>query len=339
MAKKMHNKIKYIIFNGTHDLYHFAFYEVLKMQNIYYDESFFENRFLNFLRKIHWSNKINSIINLPGKTLWIKLRLKKYQKLLNINKSDNIIFIILGCNYLMEKIGFSACVKHFFPNSKIVYFFCDLVSKDKNKQKFLKEYRETADLIYSFDIYEAEKYGLKFHNLVYSDLFSLFPKQLCEYDISFIGQAKDRLDDIINAYESLSKKGLRCYFYVTGVSKEKQLYNDKIIYGNPIDYVEYLKIISKSKCLLELLQQEGTGNTIRVNEAIAFNKLLISNNKNLIKNSLYNSAYMKVFEDLNIFDVDFIKKSSCISYKNKEKMLPSFFIKEVEDVLSAEKRR
>ncbi len=329
---------KYIVFNGSIDLYHYVFYDFLNCPNIYYDESFFEKRIAAFFRHLHWSKKINNISNLPLKSLWIDCLLNKYEKKLFLTKEDKIIFLIIGCNYMLEKYGFSNCIKRKFPNAKIVYFFCDLVEKDINKQLFLKDFRRTADLIYSFDIGDAKKYLLKFQNLVYSDVTPLFHDIKIKYDISFVGRAKDRLQDIINTYKELTNEGLRCFFYITGSSKKHSTYLDGIIYGDEISYLDYLKIELQSKCILEIVQKNSLGNTLRVNEAVCFDKILISNNKFLLKNSLYDRNNMFVFDDLKTdkFHIkEMIKNRNIVTYNQEVKSLlnPFAFLKRIENDL------
>lgn len=324
---------KYIVFNGTHDYYYYSFYEILTNEYCYFDDDFYDRRnFLSFLRRIHWSSKIQKVINLPLKSFWIILLLKKYKKVLNLKYEDKIIFLMIGANYSLEENGFSKLVRKFFCNAKIIYFFCDLIDKDKYRKLFIENFRDRADIIYSFDNEDAKKYNLKFHNSVYSNIKFLFSNLKNEYDVCFVGQAKDRLEEIIQSYRILTKKGLNCYFYVTGVDSDKQILNDRIIYGKPIDYEVYLEIVARSKCILELMQKGGHGNTLRVNEAITFDKLLLSNNKDLVSNSLYDERYMHVFNELNSLDVSFINIKDVI-YTNKEKLLPSEMFKIIEQDL------
>ena len=79
------------------------------------------------------------------------------------------------------------------------------------------------------------------------------------------------------------------------------------------------------------MQKGGTGNTIRISESIAMDKLLISNNKMLLQNSFYDSKYMRVYEDLDKIDIkSFIESNKEIHYENKEKIYPSAFFKQIE---------
>ena len=320
--------------NCLYELYNYAYMEVNYLNNSIFDNYYFPyNDITQKLYRIHNSKRINKIINLPFKDLWCRKRIKRYSTIFNPN--SNICFFLFADCIKYEKYGFSKIIREKYPNSKIVYFFTDLVKKDKNKEDFLKYNRNVADLIYTFDYNDAKNYNLKFHNIPYSDLSGLFENVKLKYDVSFVGKAKDRFDDIINAYKALKKQGLKLGFYIVGVQKEKQVFEDEIQYCDFIPYKDYLKIVAESKCILEIMQKGGTGNTIRVSEAISLDKLLISNNKMLLHNSFYDSEYMIVYEDLDKIDVkSFIESNKEVHYENKEKIYPSSFFKQIEKDLA-----
>ena len=316
------------------EYYNYVFNEVKELDYAFFDNCFSpRNLILKLFYKVHISQKINNIINLPFKELWYK---KRINRLLNLFKSeDKICFVLFSSCLEYENAGFSKIIRQTFPNSKIVYFFHDLVKNNKLRQEFVQKNRNIADLIYTYDYGDSQKYNLKFHNVPYSAI-SFFSNNIqLKYDISFVGRVKDRLDVIISAYNELKKQGLNCGFFITGVPKEKQILNNEIHYCNFMKYVDYLKIAAESKCILELIQNSGTGNTLRVNEAIILNKLLISNNKWLKNNPIYDSENMKIIDNFKEIDIKaFIENFNKVSYKNKEQILPSTFFKQIEKDLN-----
>ena len=316
------------------EYYNYAFNEVKELDYAFFDNCFSPNNsILKLFYKIHISQRINNIINLPFKELWYK---KRINRLLKIFKSeDKICFILFSSCLEYENAGFSKIIREKFPNSKIVYFFHDLVRKNILRKELAENNHGIADLIYTYDFGDSQKYNLKFHNVPYSEI-SFFSNNIQpKYDVSFVGRVKDRLDVIISAYNELKNQGLSCGFFITGVPKEKQILKDEIHYCNLMKYEEYLKIAAKSKCLLEIIQNSGTGNTLRVNEAIILNKLLITNNKWLKNNPIYDSENMKItdnFKDINV--KAFIDSHKIVCYKNKKELLPSAFFKQIEKDLN-----
>ena len=266
------------------------------------------------------------------KKLWLVFYIKYLKRLIYKRKWENrkICFLLDGDFFQFEQLGFNASLRKYFCNCKIVYFFSDLIKTNEQYDKLLQA-RSKYDLIYSFDYSDAQKYNLKFHNIPYSDLSGMFENVEQKYDISFVGKAKDRLEEIIYAYKVLKKQELKLGFFITDVPKEKQILADEINYCNFIPYKDYLRIVAESKCILEIMQKGGTGSTVRVGEAISFEKLLISNNKMLLQNSFYDSKYMKVYENLEEINVkEFIDSNQDVHYKNKNKIYPSSFLKQID---------
>ena len=323
---------KFIVVCRDNELYDYAYRQVNNFKNTYFDNHYSLNKMLDFIQKVHCSSKINAIINLPFKSYWIKKRINFYVQKLNempSNYKNTCIILFADCLQL-EKMGLSRYLRKMIPGIKIVYYFQDLVATEKTKLDFLNNDRKLADLIYSFDNNDAEQYGMLFHNIPYSLPQEDGMSSECKYDVCFVGKAKNRLDDILEVHNQLKKKGLKTLFYIVDVPVEKQINGDGIIYGKQISYGNYLKIVKQSKCILEIMQKGGSGNTIRVNEAIAYDKLLLSDNKYLLQNTLYDSKYMRVFESTDDIDVSFINDIQHVEYSNKQKMLPEEFLKDVE---------
>ncbi len=321
---------------GNCNLYNLwgIFYYIYKDVNNYdysmISNFYSKNRLLALINRIHFSEKVKVYVKLPFQKLWLKNRVNHIKKSIYKKLSGNICFVLLPDCITYEKYGFSNILREFFNNAKIVYFFQDLVAKDSYK-KWLLQNRSIADLIYTYDIDDANKYNLLFHNVPYSNLSNLFQNKDQKYDLCFIGQAKDRLKDIIEAYKYFSSQNLKCGFFIAGVSLKDRVLDNKINYINQISYEECLEIVIQSKCLLEIVQGESQGNTIRVYEAITFDKLLISNNKYLASNPAYNEKFMKIYSDLKELDAySFINSTNDVLYDNKELIRPSAFFRQIE---------
>lgn len=321
-----------IVGNNSGEYYDFSYKQLDTMDYAYFDNHFPEREILKILYKIHTSSKINRFLEIPGKSAWINSRLTKYENIINTMhpKKAKICFLLFSSCIPLEKYGFSVRLKNKFPKAKIVYFFQDLVYRDKNKAQLLENLPESVDLIYSFDYTDAEKYNLRFHNLPYS----CFENILCDikprYEIAFLGAAKNRLDKIYKAYEAIQAQGIKNIFYITGVPLEHQIYKE-IHYCDSFSYEFYLDILKNSKCFLEVLQKEGSGNTLRVNEVIAYDKLLISDNKKLVDNPLYDERNMMIYDDLSKENIKRFIEQYPIFYEAeyKRKMSPKTFLEDI----------
>ncbi len=306
------------------NLYNYVFSDAKKISYATYDGCFPKNRVARLFKRLHYSAKINNFVNLPFKDIWVKKRIERFADLFNNN--NKICFILLSYCIDFDVKLFASIVKERFPDAKIVVLLTDLISANKEKVTVLNNSRDVADLIYTFDSGDSEKYNLKLCNLPYSNISYSHSEKTNKYDVCFIGRAKNRLEEIVSAYKFFESHRLRCGFYIVGVPLVKQVFKDKINYCDLMGYSDYLKIIKESKCILEILQKGAAGNSVRVNEAIYFNKLLISNNKRLVNNSFYEPQYMKVYDDIEKIDVENFISINDINYQNKEKIfLPAFF--------------
>ncbi len=330
-------KYNYIIINYGNEIYQYYYKDINKLEYAYFDFGYPYNTLLRLLMKLHFSPKVNRLISLPNKQFWIKRHIKKLKKVYESmqKKYDGICFILFSDCLFMEKYGLNKWIKHYFPGAKVVYYFQDLIEKDQLKINFIRDKNPSVDLIMTYDGKEAQKYNLYQHNLPYSNLNELSSKNaLIKYDVAFVGLAKDRLNEIRAAYKILSKKGLKCFFYVVDPqNKQTNILDENFVISNKnMGYLEYLNIINKSKCILEIIQKGSSGNTTRVNEAIEFDKYLLTNNTSLIDNPLYESRYMFVYECLDTFDIN--KINGQVAYKNKGLLSPDKFLQDVEKELN-----
>ena len=137
------------------------------------------------------------------------------------------------------------------------------------------------DKVITIDEGDAERYGLELHPFFYSAI----PKEdlaIPESDCFYVGNAKERLDDLLAVYELFLSMGLKCDFHIVGVSEERQKYQESIIYNKPMNYDDVVCHIKKSKMLLEIMQEGQTSGTLREHEAVIYGKKLITNNKYIV---------------------------------------------------------
>ena len=330
----MMRKYNYIVVCRDNEIYDYAYSDLNRNNYSYFDNHFPYTKLSKRLCSLSYSGRVNRLIKHTGKHFWVKKRIKKYKKVSEsfADKQLPVCFILFSDCLDLEKYGLTEKLRKNFANCKIVYFFQDLVSKDKNKKEFLLNHRNIADAIISFDCKDAEEYGLFFYNIPYSTPVQLESGKNV-FDICFVGLAKDRISEIFLAYEYLSGKGLKCDFHIVGAKENEKKYIDKIEYCEPMSYYKYLNVLNQSKCILEILQKGGTGNTIRVDEAIAYDKYLITNNEYLNNNSFYYADYMKSYNSITELELDFLKFDKNVIYPDdiKSKISPNELIKFIED--------
>lgn len=158
----------------------------------------------------------------------------------------------------------------------------------------------------SYDYNDAKRYDI----LYYPTPYSAIPVESVtnpDNDVYFLGKGKNRLTEIIDAYERFTQNGLKCDFNLVGVPGKQQVYKDDIHYIKSMPYRENLSRASRSKCLLEILQKNAKGYTPRMWEAILLGKKIMTNNPTVRYSPFYDERYVSIFTDTKKLDTDFIR--------------------------------
>lgn len=287
-----------------------------------------KNRYLNILHYIHNSEKINRRINLPFKQIWFKNYFN--QEKLDNSKPFCFIFLFIWVNrkFIKEYIGY---LKKKFPNAKFVCYYTDIISTLDNKPD---ETSSFFDLSISYDKNDARLYKMEYFPTSFSDIHlnKLDGVPFC--DVLFLGRAKSRFKKIESAYKQLTSSGLKCLFFVTGVTIEEQIDHIGIIYlQSPMHYMEYLKHVVNCRFILEIEQPGAIGETLRTWEAIHFDKALLTDNIAIKDSIFFDSRYISIIQDGGI-NYDFIKNYEPIINPYKDKLRPIRLLEFIQDKLN-----
>ncbi len=267
------------------------------------------NRLLKLLFRIHMSKKINDRINLPYKSVW-----KKYYKINNQKidwNTDNYLVIIDSA-----LVWYSPKYLNGLRNKgmKLILLAFNPFSQLKQNPTFWNVYSGiTFDLVLStFDIRDPKEYGTVQTYAVYSKYFK--ESSFIRRDLFFLGMDKGRHNYIKHILDLSREMALSCDFNIINYHGSEEEKCENIRYCGEVKYSEYLKKMSESKCILEIVQEGQIGITLRTFEAIVYNKMLLTNNEHIVDMPFYNSKYMKVFHDLSDIDLSFINSENEIDY-------------------------
>lgn len=153
----------------------------------------------------------------------------------------------------------------------IIYFWNPISEADRVDE--LKKYFE----VYSYSCSDSQKYGLKYNPQFYVGKH-VESDGAIEYDGIFLGKNKGRLQNIERAYTLFDKP----YFHVVRDGSE----NSSILpmTNERMAYIDYLKLVSRSRSIVEILCSDNADYSLRTMEALFYQKKLITDNK-LIKNA------------------------------------------------------
>lgn len=320
------SKYNYIVLGSDWSLYLNAYADIINLPNVKYYKKPIENKFLSILYRIHTNTYINNLIPIPFKRIW-----NYFYYNTSFQEKKPLCFILFPLWYYMNN-GIIEHIRKHYPTAKIVIIFQDLIKTMRMKYTNLPididKLKSETDMVISFDFGDAKSYGITYHHIPYSSpKFNLLPDKQYESDVYFIGQAKDRLDEIMEVYHHLKSFGLKLNFILSRVPLDKQDQYEGITYLNDkqLSYEENLKNIVNTKCLLEIMQHGGTGYTIRTLEAISYDKKLITNNRMIKQAPFYNQDYISCLSKNNSIDPIFIqnlKSTDPVDYQWKKNISP-----------------
>ncbi|MBO4862861.1 MAG: hypothetical protein J5517_00700 [Eubacterium sp.] len=294
----------------------------------------------SFFKKLCFSRKIPRIVRYPVYLIFSYklIRMIRY-KVKKMKYPDRPICFITHRDHVgMIKKGLYNRIKKCFPGSKVIIVVTDIITPGSLLEKLVnhEEKNQYVDMIYSFNPLEAKKYDLYLCNVPASDFSGGYLSSEIKYDVIFIGKIKDRKDMVIRTWNSFTKRGLRCAFFLNEVNEnEKNDFPSGVIFSDWMSYQEYLKKTAESRIILEISQGGSTGNTLRVNEAVILGKKLISDNTALKDNPSYDPGNMFVFDEPDEIPDDFLfGNTKDYSTDIKEKISFHHFFEQIDNDIS-----
>lgn len=298
----MDNRYNYVFYNFFEDYYQPIALPLDKLPFVkVYGYAFKANKFLQKLFILHWSAKINRWIKLPLKRLWFKKMIQG-----NFDNSKPCCYVFLTGKYILEDERLYKYIKSLNPDNKAVVLCGDLISK---KNWDMQNVNSMCDMVLTYDRGEAEKYDIEFYPWedIYGAIEEVTTPAEFETDVYFLGFAKDRLEDIHNAYKVFSEAGLRCKFIICGTQEKDRVQGEGLYYTAPISYRENLRNVNNSRCILEVIQGGSCAPTLRLREACTYKRKLISNNTNPVYREQLDCENLFVYSDASEVDPGFAK--------------------------------
>lgn len=257
---------------------------------------------LSKIARIHFSKMLNQKKELPFKRIWFH----KFAEYICSNQYEEIVIIIYDRNRLANNSEFLKYLRNYFPKSKLVYYFTNIVKiSGARSNNFVEHLKQYYDVIYTYDPGDAVKYGFRYQPLIYSKNESIHLNKNRNHEVFYVGAAKDRLSLLLSTYEKLNKLGIRTNFSIVNVDENLQKYTTEIQYNKWTSYSNVLQLINKSTCILDIIQGESEGFTMKVCEAVYYDKLLITTNKKVQDAPFYDKRFIKVITSPNDISKDF----------------------------------
>lgn len=284
-----------------------------------------KNKILQRIFRLHFSFRINNYLSLPFKHIW-------FSSLDYTFSNDNTtIYLFLTSWYHPEYFEYLR-KKH--PTCKLAFYFGDTVISKKRVMKNLKisYLNKIMDFVGSYNPKDVKQYGLSYLPMCYSKYSNTnnLPKKE-KKDLIFIGASRSRMDLILRCYEQAKLDGVNYLFYVVNHDKSDLQVEDEnfILTDTPMGYNDYLGHVMNSECILEIVDPETEGGTLRLWDAIMYNKKIVTNNRSVLSSKFFNIDYIKYSE--NFLDINFKKmiNNMIVDYKYNGENSPETFLKKI----------
>lgn len=275
---------------------------------------------LKKIRRVHFANSANKHLWLPLKCLWDGTNTLRFKDL-DPSKRNYIIFqtgIKFSAHYIERlKRERNACIVLYMPDN------IRTMKIAQNKDEFLRYCRHYhVDQVYSFDKKDCEEFGAEFF-----DFYSMLPDKVTQKKLEddkprilYVGgcRSKERLNMLHALYDRL-KKQAHCTFYLNGVDSV-DANREGIIYNHPLSYAEVIELVQQHDVIVEIMNGNQAGNTLRLKEAVCYNKCLLTNNPLVKESPYYHPDFMQIFKKVD--DIYLSRFSMNVDFKYNGEFSP-----------------
>lgn len=253
------------------------FEKLIECQNFFYifkNEKFSNRVFRKFLLKTH----------LPLR----KILFTHWEK--RAAECDTIILFDTG-----NAVSILKFLKQYYPDKRIIFWYWNRVERSIP----VDEIRNTGVEIWSYDPGDCLKYGLN------KNIQFVFPQNYpealnnseIEYDAFFIGLDKNRGKILKEIAGQANAAGCSTFYYlVKSKTKADSKVKQEYTYYPPVTYRELIDMSLKSRALIDVVDSDQLGLTLRPIECIYLKKKLITTMKHITDHDLYNSNNVFIWD-------------------------------------------
>lgn len=322
--------MKFVVADGAKDMNKILFNDLVgNSKYVLVDKyNLYKNKLINKLCLINISTSLNLKFRMPLKMFFYKRIFGAF------NPNDELCFFFGTSWYDPDLFEY---LKKKYPRAKLILNFHDTVQSklDRFKNMNLPYIKKTFDLVYTYSEIDQQEYDFEYTPDMYSKLNQSDMIRFPEYDVVFIGAAKDRIQKIHEIYTKLKQYGLSCWFCIVRAREEDKLHGSDIIYTDK--NVPFLEVISRqyyAKCILEITQENCEDATLRFWDAVMYNKRIITNCSAVKKYSYYDENYVSVIESAEDIDIRFLQSKSPVEFNYKGDVSPIAIFDIIEKKLS-----
>lgn len=312
--------MKFLVIDDEHELYRVMMNDLFNQDK--YDVSEIKrvrmSGFVKRLHDIHYSGRVNKFFEMPFKSVW-----NHWYELDKYPFDEDEEYVVLFMNGSLRNFYNSAYLKSIKKRHKNVKLCLLIFDKSiyYGARRAIKM-RDCFDYVFSFDDEDCEKFGFEKFYSCFSKPDIMEMDEGKRGDAFFIGDAGGRLEILQSVFSYLALNGVNSNFYITGVKEEEKKDIACVRYNEFMSIYDEMEYSYNSNCLVEILREGQSGISLRVCEAIAFNKKLITNNGRLRELPFYDERYMRIFSKADDIDIDFVRDRIDVRYEHNDYFSP-----------------
>ena len=170
------------------------------------------------------------------------------------------------------------------------------------------------DKVFTIDKEDAEKYGINYCYTPYSVKNDI--EINIDKDLYFCGAEAGRLYKIVRIWQEAKKHNISLNFDLASCRDHKDFFegDENVRFISHLPYKEVLQNTLNAECILDITQQDQSALTLRPYEAVAYNKKLLTDNKEILRFEYYNDKYIQYFDSVEKIDWDWINNGEAVDY-------------------------
>ena len=197
---------------------------------------------------------------------------------------DLAIFTDVAVNrFTVKYIG-----KHPVAQRQILYYRNALNKKAKKTVKIARKYGWE---VYTYNTSDVKRYGLKYNSQCWNKDLAAKVELITDvnHGVYFLGQVKSRYDTLIQIKRAMEKQGIDCLFQLVSKNGEPETQKERVSYKN------YIIQAKKSVALLDVVEEENWGLTLRPLAALFLKKKVVTNYTDMVNYDFYAAHKDNIF--------------------------------------------
>jgi hypothetical protein len=291
----------YRIFGSTNDYFLASYRDITEVEGAVYQPEFLPGC-PTLVKKLHTAHCLVPFAvknKLPLRKLWYKKYFSgKYRA------GDEYVFVFFYPWHTICQNGYLDYLRKNYPGCKCVLFLCDI---DCARRLNIEEEKKRFDHVMVFERFFARAHGIEYYPLVYSDYRNEVSSEKKDIDLLFVGWAKGRYKLLRQIYDRLTTNGVNCQFYLTKLDEEVPV-DCGIHTRDWVPYAEYIELVKRAKCILDIVPPNTDCSTLRVNEALSYKCKILTNNERIVFEEFYDPESISAYPSPDEIDIDFVRR-------------------------------